>query len=442
MNKTYFPLLGLLAFLILCAAQLPVWGQGAGLTPSVLTLEDAVKAALNRSPEMRISEAQARRAGLAAQEARSLNRPQIGLGTGLAYNNGFPLSLDGSAPSLIEVGVSLPLLSKKNNNLILEADLQKEIGRLGVESAQEDLTAKTLVAYDDLFRAQKVEAIWSLRVQGAIQEQEIRESQLHGGRSRPLDVALAKTAVAQARQQLLMAHEQVELAEGQLRELTGIAQDTIVRLSPPHLQVEIEQQPMATLLPSVLRQNPEIRKAEMEVQARTRRLEANRGERYPKVDVVGRYSLLSRMNHYQDFYNRFERNNYLVGLSIQVPVFDGHRTDARLAQSHAEVEEASGRLEQLKSELKLALGRVLSSLRVARGALEVAALELETARENLGVQQSLLEAGRIQPVDMAAARDRFHTVEIGSIEASSSLFRRQIELMRLCSRLSSHFASR
>ncbi|MEJ2247637.1 MAG: hypothetical protein P8Y80_16410, partial [Acidobacteriota bacterium] len=68
-----------------------------------LTIQEAVRMALSRSPEMLLAEAQAIRAGEAVRETRSLNRPQVYAGSGLAYNNGMPLSIEGAAPSIFQV---------------------------------------------------------------------------------------------------------------------------------------------------------------------------------------------------------------------------------------------------------------------------------------------------------------------------------------------------
>ena len=100
----------ILLSILAAGVVVPVLGAAEAAPPGApaeaLTLEAAVRAALERAPEVALARSGAERAGAAVGETRSLNRPQIVSGTGLAYNNGYPLSLEGSAPSLFQVAVS------------------------------------------------------------------------------------------------------------------------------------------------------------------------------------------------------------------------------------------------------------------------------------------------------------------------------------------------
>ena len=80
------------------------------------TVQEVVQMALGHSPEVMMAKAQVMRAGEAVRETRSLNRPQVYAGTGLAYNNGFPLSIEGSAPSIFQVAASQSIFSRKNQS--------------------------------------------------------------------------------------------------------------------------------------------------------------------------------------------------------------------------------------------------------------------------------------------------------------------------------------
>ena len=190
-----------------------------------------------------------------------------------------------------------------------------------------------------------------------------------------------------------------------------------------------------------LETNAEIRRAEALLQAHEHHVESDKGDRYPRLDVVGQYALFGRFNNYQDYFNQFTRNNYLVGLSIQVPVFDGHRNSARLAQSRQEAEEARCRLQQLRSQLRMKIERSMSELRIAQGAKTLAQQEFETAQANLEVQESMFEEGRVGPKELDTAQDNLREKDMGRLEADRALFESQIELLRLSGSLASYFRS-
>ena len=113
-------------------------------------------------------------------------------------------------------------------------------------------------------------------------------------------------------------------------------------------------------------------RTEATLKAKEYHVEAEKGESWPRLELVSEYALFSRTNNYDDYYNRFTRNNYLLGISIQVPIFTGSRTKSRVEQSRQEVSEEHYRLQSLKSDLKLNIQRGLSSLRIARSTLKLA----------------------------------------------------------------------
>jgi outer membrane protein len=402
----------------------------------VLTLREAIRSALERAPEVALAKAQAERASQAVRETRSANLPQIVTGTGLAYNNGFPLSIEGAAPSIFEVGFSQSIFSKKNKNLILEAEENSKASSHGPESARIELAARTALVYYDLHQARKLNDLWTDRLEAAMHDQEITRSLLEAGKVRPLDLTMAKTAVAIARQQVLVSSEQGKVAEAELRELTGIAEPTPIRTEEPDIENQLFEEPVESICNRALETSPEILQAEADLRAKEFHVQAEKGESRPRLDLVTQYALFSKTNNYQDFFNKFTRNNFLVGLSVQVPIFDGFRTGARVAESRQEVAGARFRLQRMKSDLKLNIERSMSGLRIALGAEQLAAGEVSAAQENLQVNEVLLKGGRVSTRELHDARVQVREKEISQLESRKEVFRRKLELLRITGTLS------
>ncbi len=414
-------------------------GQVAVPPQELLALTEVVRMALDRAPEMSLVRARAERAEEALKETRSLNLPQVSMGTGLAYNNGFPLSIEGAAPSLFQVGVSQSIFSKKNRNLIREAEENRNAGQLETEAARNEVAARAALLYSELHQSRRLTVIWSARLERAIQDLRRVETELEIGRAKPVDVTLARIPVAGIRQQLLASEEISRLLEMELRDLTGLPDSKRFRTEAPQIASDHLCLSPEDLNRRALELNPEILQAESDLRGRELHIEAERGERHPRMELIGEYALFSRTNNYQDYFNRFTRNNFLVGLSIIVPVFDGSRASARVAQSRQELVEARLRLQRMKQELRLGIERAASALRLARGAAELAIQEENAARETLRVQESLYESGRIGSKEIEASQDQLRTKEAGRIEADTTVFRRQVELLKLTGTLADCF---
>lgn len=403
----------------------------------ILTMQDAIRMVLERAPEVSVAVAQAARAGEALRETRSLNLPQVTTGTGLAYNNGFPLSIEGAAPSIFQIGLSQSILSKKNKNLILEAEESSKASQLGPEAARNELAARTALVYYELFQAHKLADLWAARLQLATRDQQITESLLQSGKVRPLDITLARTATAYDQQQVLVADEQVKLAEAELRDLTGIPPTTAIQTTEPRIDSQLTDQAAENLYRRALETRPDMLQAETNLKAKEFHVEAEKGNGRPQLDIVSQYALFSRTNNYQDFFKTFTRNNFIIGLSVQVPLFNGHRTSARVAQSRQEAAEARFLLQRMKSELKLGIERSLSALRIARGARDLAERELGAARESLQVDETLLQGGRISGKELEAARSELRAKEIALLESQKALFQREIDLLKVSGSIAS-----
>jgi outer membrane protein len=438
MNKTARLLIPLLA-LCVPASAITNMGQEPGRPGAVLTLREAIRLALARAPEVQLAQAEAARAGEALRETRSANLPQIVTGTGLAYNNGFPLSIEGSAPSIIQLGLSQAILSKKNKSLTREAEAESAASQAGPDSARNGLIARVALLYNELHQARLILPLLEQQQEAAGKSQQFTEALLQAGRALQLDLTMAKVASASIGQQLLVTRERAQLAEASLRELAGIPESEPIRTETPEIKGELLVLSTEVLYQRAMEIHPEIREAKANLRAREFHVEAEKAERYPEFNVIGQYAVFSRMNNYQDYFSRFTRNNYVLGLSIQLPLFNGFRTDARVAQSRQDLEAARLRLQRLESDLRLSLERSASGLRIAGGAVEVARLEVAAYEGKLKNSETLLEAGRIDPAELDNARMQLLGKRVAAVEAEKALFDRQVELLRASGSLGTLF---
>jgi outer membrane protein len=413
--------------------------QTSGSDTLLLSIQEAVQMSLGHAPEMHIAESQEERAVEAVREGRSLIRPQIVAGTGIAYNNGFPLSIDGAAPSIFQVGLSQSLFSKKNKNLIREAEEEGKAGRSGRESTENELAARTALSYFRLLQSRKMTALAEERVRSAEEYLGMVQALSDSGRMRPADLGPARASISSARQQLLVAREEAGVAAMELRTYTGVADGISIEVREPVLDDAALGSDPEALYRQTVENSPEIQRAEAALRAREFHLEAEKGERLPQINLVGQYAVLSKANNYEDYFNKFERNNYLLGFSIQIPILDGFRASSRIAQSKHEVTEARYRLESVKEELKLSVQRSLSALRIARGAEASARDDVAASKESIRLDRELLDGGKISRMEFEEIRAGLFQKELAHLEAQQILFQRELELMSLTGGLSKSF---
>ncbi len=440
MNKTHRLLLIVCILIITVPLNSRAFSSAENEPQSrILTIQEAVQMSWAHDPDMQIADIQEKRAGEAVRESRSLIRPQIVTGTGLAYNNGFPLSIEGAAPSIFQVGLSQSLLSKTYKNLIRETEEAGKASRFNCDSTGNELAVRTALAYFRLFQARKMAGLATERLNASLKYLDMVQSASDAGKLRPIDIRSAQTAVSSARQQLLIVSEEASIAEAELKAYTGIPNDVPVRLEEPVLSSPFFEEDAETVYQQSLENSPDIQRAEADIRAKEYHLEAEKGERLPQLNLVGQYAVLSKANNYEDYFNRFERNNYLVGFSLQIPVFDGFRTSSRIAQSRHELSEAQHQASRIKSNLRLAAHRGVSALRIAQGAEELTSNELAAMEERIRVDEQLLQSGKISAMEFEETRSGRIQKELEHLDAELVLFQRKLEILHLTGMISPVF---
>jgi hypothetical protein len=108
---------------------------------------------------------------------------------------------------------------------------------------------------------------------------------------------------------------------------------------------------------AALKNSVEIRRLESALAARTLELRSYQAERLPKLDLVAQYGLFSKFNNYEDYFRKFQRHNGQIGVSIQIPLFSGPGTDARIGQASAEMARLRLEIGALRNRLSLDASR-------------------------------------------------------------------------------------
>ena len=133
-------------------------------------------------------------------------------------------------------------------------------------------------------------------------------------------------------------------------------------------------------------------------------VQAEKGGRYPHVDLVAQYALLGRFNNYEDFFKTFQRHNGQLGASIQVPILNGGLIASRVAQVENEIAQTNLRLSSARSGIALETRRLFREVQQADSARDLARLELDLARESLSVTLARFDEGRIGVAEVEQAR--------------------------------------
>ena len=116
----------------------------------------------------------------------------------------------------------------------------------------------------------------------------------------------------------------------------------------------------------------------------------------PTFAFGGEYNRYAKFNNYNEYYLRFQHNNFNVGIQITMPLFDATRK-AKAKGSSAEAAQASAQADQLRNqtgEQVLQLQKTVAELTAQE---QVAELQNELAQDQLDAITTQLRLGSGTP---------------------------------------------
>ena len=142
------------------------------------------------------------------------------------------------------------------------------------------------------------------------------------------------------------------------------------------------------------------------------------------------YALFGKFNHYEDYFNRFQRHNGQLGMSFQIPVFANSADEARAAQNELEAK-------RLRQQISDARGRIEADTRKAwqkifdsESARDVAKMDLDLARDQVSVVLAQMEEGRATLKQVEEARYQEQERWMGLYDVNCQLELARFELLR------------
>jgi outer membrane protein TolC len=379
-------------FLLLSVSVIPVVAEP-------VTLRHAVELALRNSTAMAVANADEKRAQQGYFEARNMYIPQVVIGSGLAYSNGFPLSIEGSAPSVLNVNSQSLLYNPAGRDYMKAARTDWGASQKSVEDRRAQVVLDTALAYMELDKL--LGTMISLKQQdAAVQkvEQVVRD-RVQTGVDSEIELTKARLGAARVRLALANAQGQADVMRMRLSQLTGLPADSIepVTESIPRFPV-VEISPEQAATGSVA-----FQAATQQAEAKSLRARAERKANYPQVDFAGQYGLLAKYNNYERFFNSFQRHNVTVGVVIRFP-FLNFAQRAKAEAAEAEATRAQKEAEAVKQDVAsntLRLQRAVQQLAAAR---DVAKLEYQLAAAEMQAALARVEAGAATIRDQENAR--------------------------------------
>jgi len=410
---------------------------GEALSPLRFTLRQAVATSLQKSREISLARLQYETTRQETGVARSQFRPNLYTGSGVAYTSGFPLLAGGGAPALFNLTYNQELFNLPARGNLRAEEQRAEQQRLTIDAVRDGVIQRTVSAYLELAKVRRQLELVRNERESAQKILEYTRERMQAGYELPIEVTRAQLTAAQVEQRMAQLEDQEETAADQLRLLLELEPDQPIEVTAETIPPAADQT-ISNLVAGALRNNPEVKVAESERVASEERLRGERGGYWPTIGLIGQYNLLAKFNNYDQFFNKFQRNNFIVGVDIKIPIF-ASRTGASVSFAQANLTASQMQVENKRAQVSLDVRHQARQARQMDMNREVARLQLELAQQNLQVLQSQFQQGHTSIRDLEAGQLDENEKWLAFLDAEYSHQQAELNLLRTTGQLAQTF---
>lgn len=410
-----------------------VTGVYAAPPATGLTLPQAIAYALENNPELTIIEARLGQAQDQLQLAMAANYPQVKLGVSYQYSNNpaeaFAMLIsqrrlnfagtDFNHPGGVEnfrpqVTATYSLYRGGQDSHLREAaQLGTQAAELEQAVVRNRLVNHISAAYYAHLAALDAHQL-SQRSVAAVQS-ELEQSQLRyqAGTVLKSDVLSLQVQVAEAKEAEIHAANAIEMALTMLKTLLGMSADEPLALKEALAQaLPKPPEKFTELLAQAMAQHPELQAAQKRVAIAEQQLAAAKGAYLPRADAYVSYGANSK-----DVDFSTNRDNVSIGVQVEVDVFNGFATQAKVKKAEHEVTAAQEAARQSRLQIENGLKSAQLNLQEALNRADVATVSVQAAEEALRLVNEQRQAGVVtvtRYIEAEVARDKAQTRQISA----------------------------
>jgi outer membrane protein TolC len=385
---------------------------------------------LTHSTTMEASHIDEQRAFASYHEVRNQYVPQLTVGSGLGKSWGYPLTLEGSAPSIVNTTAQSALFNPALRDFVRAARTEWQESAVQTKDQRNLVIEETVLSYAELSKWETLITRLTQEYEDALKMEQVVNQRIAAGVDNPLIRNQARLNGARVYMHISQAQGAIDVLRNRLSQLTGLPA-TAIETVPESIPALPEVKQEDNLAAKAAQESLLIQIADIRATALAFRARGEHKAMWPTVDFAAQYALLATYNNYQNFFQpgSFQKHNATVGVAIRFPFLNpsqrahAQAADAQALHAKKDVEATRNQV----SEQTLKLQRSVAQLAAAQ---QVVDLEYQIAKSGLDATQVRSDAGSATLHDLDDARsqtnERYNVLQDTNFE----LERARISLLR------------
>jgi outer membrane protein TolC len=167
-----------------------------------LTLRQALEIASRQNPDVALARLDERRAQENVKIARDPFTPKVYVGSGMAYTYGYPISILGNAPSIIDLRTDMTIYNKPRSYQLAAARENARGSQLDAQERADEVAYRTASLYLDAEQALKQRQTLTEQLPTLRQVADVMQSRVSEGSELPVEIQRARVNLKQTEHQL------------------------------------------------------------------------------------------------------------------------------------------------------------------------------------------------------------------------------------------------
>ena len=407
----------------------------AAATAVECTLPEFLQAVAHSNPDLQLAQRDLELASVQKREARSLALPMIAAQGNYSRNLKrnylyVDMPAEDSLGNLVEVPMSFPI--NRNNdysfNLVMNQTLfsfnvgyaLKAAGQYETLSSQiyrasrQGILTWARKAFYSTLLLEKVLEITEAAAVNAQENFRNQERRFNEGLASEFQRLQAEVRWQSLLPEVAAAKRNLELALNNLRQMAGWPLDRELQLAG-----DLENLPPLPPLPDleeVLISRPDYNALLWEEKLRQTGLKVERSGYFPSLSGSFVYRYSAQADDWVFDENR--NNSWIAGVTLNIPIFTGGYTSARVQRAQLELNKNQLRLERQRREIHTELENIQLRLKQARARCNAAATTLTAAAKAFQIAEEGAATGLVSQLELKDARLFYDQAQLGRYSAA------------------------
>lgn len=404
----------------------------------VISIEQALEIALSENASVKVADMEVLRTGYARKGSYASLFPQIdgnaayqrtikkqvmymdfdmpgmGGGEGEGDSSSSSSSSSSAAASGFEVGrwntwsagvsASMPLVNAQLWQSLKISDMDVELAVEKARSSKLEMVKQVKQAYFACLLAKEAFGVYKSVYENALANLEQTQRKYNAQKASELDLARAKTSLANAIPNVFDAENSVVLSLWQLKAVMGVDLSEEIDVDGTLLDYDDELLEVSVGMEQPdLSGNSSLRQLEIQAQQLTASIKAQEYASLPSIALSFSYSINAMTNDFKFNTYRWSPYSY-VGLSLQVPIFAGGKRANAVRQARVQADELAVQAQETERQLRIAIRQCLNTMDTAVKSYSSALSAVESAAKAYDIASKSYSIGKNTLTDLNDAQ--------------------------------------